>query len=50
MKAQVGSCVPISRNKDNQYVEFKIVQKALIKAMMTKERLCSFARKQTNLF
>ena len=32
---------PISKRDDNQYVEFKIAQKALNKEMMTKEQLLS---------
>ena len=32
---------PISKRDDNQYVEFKIAQKALNKEMMTKEQVLS---------
>ena len=47
-KANVRSCVQIRKNDDNRYVEFKIAQKAINKAMMAKKD-CSVARKQTNL-
>ena len=40
-QASVGSCVSIFKNDGNQYVDFKIVQKALNKAMMAKELLLS---------
>ena len=39
---------PISKRDDNQYVEFKIAQKALNKEMMAKD--CSVACKESNLF
>ena len=38
-KANFGSCVPIRKKDENGYVEFKIAQKALMKARMAKEQL-----------
>ena len=48
-KANVRSCFLIHKNDDNRYVEFRIAQKAVNKAMMAKKN-CSVACKKTNLF
>jgi hypothetical protein len=49
-RANVGACVPIRKDDDNRYAQFRIAQKALNKEIMTKERqLSSSQAKQSVL-
>ena len=45
-RASVGACVPIRKEDDNRYDQFKIAQKVLNKEIMSKERLLSASQKQ----
>ena len=38
-RPNVGACVPICKDGDNQHADFKTAQKVLDKEMMAKERL-----------
>ena len=49
-KANIGACVPIRKEDDNRYAQFKTAQKVLNKEMMAKEQqLSTSQRKQTVL-
>ena len=49
-KANIGACVPIRREDDNRYAQFKTAQKVLNKKIMAKEQqLSTSQRKQTVL-
>ena len=48
-RQSVGGCVPVGKNDDNRYAQFKVAQKVLNKDMMSKAQLLSSSKAQQTI-